>query len=275
MDAALKDKLLKDLQKAGFESEMRAIQAIKSADWDCEGSSAYFDKDESITRNVDAHASLTRGLYAFDDESAVSNFEYNLFIEVKKSERPWVVFKRDAGTYMDRQGFYPKVMHGMTSADFNGPIGTTFRNSSLTKQLGWQGYGVHEAFKEPQDAGRWYAAAVTACKACCNFFGDDEGKTIPTQDHWGLAVAQPVVILDGPLIAAKINKSGDVELEEVSYAPFLFEFGTASYKRSQYRVDLVSLPAVAAYLKFCSLRVDTIFEALDSAAKSKNLKGPL
>jgi hypothetical protein len=269
MDESLKTKLGQDLKKSGFESEMRALQLIQNAGWFCSGASIYFDKDESITRSVDAHAYISFGVYSDDDisDEDISNMSYNLFIEVKKSERPWVVFRRPANGHADNEHLYQKTIRGIDRTHIRA-IRKAFRTESLTGKTGWQGYGVHEAFKEPQESGRWYAAAVSACKACCNYIGDNDGKFFPDEDY-DLSVVQPVVVLDGPLIAAQIGTSGEVEFEEIPYAPFSFEFGTEKYKRRSYRVDLVSLASLPEYLNFNAQRSRAIYETFEQICKDR------
>ncbi|MEY2527403.1 MAG: hypothetical protein QOE73_2174 [Verrucomicrobiota bacterium] len=56
MDEDLKKKLSIDLQKSGFAAEMQTIQTVRRAGWCCSGAAAYFDRDERITRTVDAGA---------------------------------------------------------------------------------------------------------------------------------------------------------------------------------------------------------------------------
>ena len=107
----------------------------------------------------------------------------------------------------------------------------SLRDHSIRRDLGWLGYGVHEAFKEPQDTGRWYAAATTACKATYDYVRRESFKMLEkSEQRWSfLAITQPVVVLDGPMISAELTDDQGITLEEVAFAPFEFEFSTAQY----------------------------------------------
>jgi hypothetical protein len=56
MDEELRSKLIKDLEKSGFASEMRAIQTIRDKGWESSGAGTYFDLDANITRTIDVKA---------------------------------------------------------------------------------------------------------------------------------------------------------------------------------------------------------------------------
>lgn len=158
MDAGLHKKLLLDLQKSGFASEMRTIKAVRDAGWNSSGSGIYFDRDQSITRTIDITA--FKAIHNF--RTGIS-FEYHLFVEVKKTERPWVVFRESEPTDTFGDAWdNPYVSHNECIS--LGELTPFLREHSIRSKIGWVGYGVHEAFKDPQDTGRWYAAAVTTCK---------------------------------------------------------------------------------------------------------------
>jgi hypothetical protein len=91
MDADLHKKLLQDLEKSGFAAEMQTIRAIRNAGWNSSGSGIYFDRDQSITRAIDVTA--FKAIHNSRVGAGGIHFEYHLFIEVKKTERPWVVFR--------------------------------------------------------------------------------------------------------------------------------------------------------------------------------------
>jgi len=256
MNAELHAKILQDLQKSGFASEMRAIRAFRDAGWQCSGAGTYFDLDEGITRTIDLKAyELARDREIGDGGF---EFEYELFVEVKKSERPWIVFRQaeiSKGTGDAWEN--PFVSHHPACP--LGELTPLLRQHSVRKKLGWMGYGVHESFKEPQDTGRWYAAAVSACKATYDFVRHEAFQHL---DHMPkrtfLMMTHPVVIIDGPLWSAELRDGEDPNLEEIEFAPFNFEFGTANYKQKTYRVDLVRLESLTNYLKTLKERIDAI-----------------
>ncbi|HZE58615.1 MAG TPA: hypothetical protein VE031_12225 [Chthoniobacterales bacterium] len=266
MNSDLREKLLRDLEKSGFAAEMHAIQAIRHAGWQCSGSGSYFDRDESITRTIDVTAyKVARNSEVGAGEVA---FEYHLFVEVKKAERPWVVFRqREDPKKIGDAWDNPYFTHNECTS--LGNLTPILRQHSIRARLGWIGYGVHEAFKPPHDAGRWYSAAVTSCKAAYDYVRHDSFKYLKQSGHGMtfLAITHPVVIVDGPLISAELIGDGKPSLEEVSFAPFAFGFSTARYEAATYRVDLVTKDSIAAYLNILQERIDAIFIALYDAKR--------
>ncbi len=127
----------------------------------------------------------------------------------------------------------------------------------MLRSRSWIASGVHHAFKEPSAPSSWYQAFISACKAGEHSVVDEmslyrEASEV-TDDIMKKSTSfhfiQPLVILDGTLVAAELSDTGDILIEEVSSAPFNFEFKTANYDRSSYRVDLVTLTGIEEYLK--------------------------
>ena len=103
MNGELEKRLRTDLQKSGFYSEMRAIDACTAAKWLCQGSATYFDKDERTTRECDFEAVQT--WEALHSDGSNVHVIARLLGQVKKSEHPWIVF-------MDRQIQHPRFTDG-------------------------------------------------------------------------------------------------------------------------------------------------------------------
>ena len=87
MDEKFRKKIIKDLEKSGFGSEMRAIREFLSRKWDCTGNFSYFDKDAQISREGDLHASR---LKSKDLGSQNVIFRFHIAGEVKKSDNSLV-----------------------------------------------------------------------------------------------------------------------------------------------------------------------------------------
>lgn len=266
MDHDFKNKLLKDLEKSGFAAEMQTIQTIRQAGWQCSGAGSYFDRDTHITRTIDIQAYRVARNWEVGDGGV--EFEYQLFIEVKKSERPWIVFRqKEEFTDLGDAWHNPYVSHNKAiSLDKLTP---SLRQHSIRSDLGWLGYGVHEAFKEPQDTGRWYGAAVTACKASYDYVRRESFKFLEKfeQKRSFLVITQPVVVLDGPLVSAELADDQQVTLEDVPFAPFEFQFSTANYEAETYRIDLVRISSLAEYLDIVKRRIDAIYIQLYDAKR--------
>jgi hypothetical protein len=267
VDQDLRKKLLKDLDKSGFAAEMRTIQAIRRAGWTCSGAAAYFDRDERITRTVDARAYQLLRNWKVGDGGV--DLEYHLFIEVKKSERPWIVFcEREDSEKVGDAWDNPYVSHNEPLS--LGEFSSIFQRYSIRRNLGWLGYGVHEAFKDPQDKGRWYSAAITACKATYDFARHESfGMRKSYEKAMAfMMITHPVVVLDGPLISVEVTEEEESPVfEYIQFAPFEFTFSTAQYEPKTYRVDLVNISFIQEYLQVIKQRVDELYGKLYDAKR--------
>jgi hypothetical protein len=268
MNDGLEKKLTEDLEKSGFRSEMKAIREFLRAGWVCTGFANYFDLDLETTRELDLHAATVEyeGM-AGGRELLVA---FYIDAEVKKSEKPWVVFKEQADMFT-RDSWNNLIYCKNLPCEKKALSETISKNSIFTK-LGWKAYGIHESFKKPEAPSRWYPAFVKVSKAseashtkCLNEYEQRLAKTT-TDKFIDFRFYKPVVILDGILVAANLTKSGDISLEEVKYAPLEFAFKSKNYQRGTYIVDIVTLNSLEEYIDICDDRHSAIFEHLKSLA---------
>ncbi len=269
MNEDLRKKLIKDLEKSGLGSAMRALNIFNDEGWSAESGSSYFDKDQNQSREIDITAYHPSNLKV-GKKVCVYNF-FHICAEVKKTEKPWVVFKAYPEQILKFCGWnniisyinLPKPAKQFTKA---------LSKNSLLKELDWQGAGIHQAFKDPSFSSRWYSAFTAACKACEDEYESNksEGKKVsenileePTEFNF----FQPLVILDGILVTAELSKSDEIVITEVDAAPFQFEFKTKNYSRKNYRVDLVTLSGLRGYLQRVVKRQNDINSAFQNEAK--------
>lgn len=184
--------------------------------------------------------------------------EFHICAEVKKSEKPWVVFD---------QHTHPKFLSCAWSnliSVINSPatptkLANALAEFSLIKINGWVGSGVHESFKNPDQPSRWYSSFVSVAKASEFYLestspeGEEQAEDIlanPCEIHF----VQPLVILDAPLYRAILTETGDIEVTEIESAAFKFDYQSKSYKENQFRIDLVTLNGLDKYLKIVEAR---------------------
>ena len=266
MDEKFRKNIIKDLEKSGFGSEMRAIREFLSRKWGCTGSFSYFDKDVQISREGDFHASRRR-MKEFDFPKGVI-FWFHIAGEVKKSDNPWIVFKEPKGVLKADAWNNLTFFKQLPCSHVN--LNEQLKEHSLLAKTGWEGYGIHESFKKPNRSSRWYSSFVSSCKAAEHILeshssGEKSDREI-SKDAFEkppfLLFVKPVVVLDGPLLSAEITSTGKISIKEIEAAPFAFHFKTINYDRSYYRIDLVSLSALAKYIEKSEKRQDTIFNAI-------------
>jgi hypothetical protein len=282
MNLELKTKLLADLKKTGFGSELRASATLNKLDWFCRSSTCYFDKDEKKSREIDITAEYS-GDYKLPSGKLIGVF-FHLIIEIKKSEAPWIVFRRN---YKHRiEGFCSWDRNLISTTNFpkneQGDFSSFLTRHSLKMVCSWEGFGIHQAFKDPDSPSRWYSAATTVCKAAEHLFENGESSKVRTarlaetsredfqNKRTSFSFFQPLVILDGPLFSAVVSPKGELKLEEIKAAPFDFTFQTASYKRRSYRVDLITLNCLGEYSRLTKKRIDDIYRGIKIASNQAN-----
>jgi hypothetical protein len=253
-------KLLADLEKSGMHSELVARNVIVNKGWMLDGTSTYFDRDEGKSREFDVAARRPVNLYHRDDVIVISFF--HLFAEVKKSERPWIVFKRRP-PHWSRSCAWNNLTSACNLPCKPSALTRYLQKHSLIRVNGWEGIGIHEAFKKPDQPSRWYSAFVSACKAA-DWYRHRYGAKERTQTANVLEnpteffFLQPLVILDGQLVSAELSPEGKILLEEVTSAAFKFGYQTDAYEKGGYRVDLVTLTGLPDYLELQRKRHDSI-----------------
>lgn len=256
MEESNKAKIIADLEKSGFLSELQARQIVQhySGHWNCFGSMSFFDLDEHKLRQVDLYAVMPCG-----DRVGRENHTHTVWTlvgEIKKSERPWVVLKDRHDVLVD---YLRQKDQLLSYYNFPGDpvnlIGAMHR-ASYSFGYQWIGCGLHESFKSPSESSRPYSAFVAVVKAAEHFHREyskstsgREKLTFDIQKNpTHLNFIQPIVIVDGQLYGAEVDKAGKVNVEELDMAPMIVSFRSPNYARENYRIDIVRLSALRDYL---------------------------
>lgn len=248
-----------DLVTSGFSSEMSAIKMFWEEGWDSYGSQSFFDLDEGKSWEFDVSAS-TR-LLGGTKSGAHCVIFFDIIAEVKKANKPWVVFRHNPNSEEDLEVGWSDVLHTDLNLPVSGPDLThTFETTSLARINGWKGYGVHESFKNPSQPSQWYSAFVTACKAAhhtlqindLSELRDPQSEYDPSQSS-RLHLVKPVVIVDGPLFSAELTDANDIKIEPISSASVSFQFETKNYDldHSTFNVAIITLDYVKNFAKLC------------------------
>ena len=258
MEKDLKTKIAEDIQKSGFGSEMKALKILRAAGWTATGLAYYTDLESNSTRETDIKAHLCIYDETKDDKDSSFTSFFGLSIEVKKTEKPWVVFKEQP-TYSFEvleghrslyfvDGLNPKLPNGIPG---------TIQKSGLAKEIGWFGNGLHESFKSPDQSSRWYSAFVSVCKASEEALKENSW-TVDKVKHSDqtpyLWFNKPLIVIDGNLFSATLDEKTELVITEEEMCSVKFVFKNEHYTRGEYFVDLVTLSALNKYLEFCSKR---------------------
>jgi hypothetical protein len=272
MNPEFEKKVIADLEKSGFSSELRAIRTFLSCGWACTGFANYFDLDQELITGVD--------LYAWKDkevrhERLRYGVQFRIDAEVKKSEKPWIVFKEESDHVIDDH--INNLTHICGLVPFS--LRHAMAQDSAYSQLRWKAYGIHEGFKDPNAPSRSYSAMIKACKSAEHtlkvssaYYREFEERSKDREDddrsykeHFVVFV-KPIVILEGILLAAGLSDTGQISIEEIQFAPVQFYYKSKHCEKGIYLVDIVTLEGLKEYIRMSERRHQNIFDEVEHLA---------
>lgn len=243
MNDEFRAKVTDDLLKSGFASELKALKTFNERrDWSAVTGAAFFDPVLNMSRELDFTAHKHR--FRRRAEEFLFNVTVSLVAEVKKSEKPWAVL-RGSPWATPELPFLMNAMIRSTARVSESEIHSAFAKGCVISANGWFGHGVHEVFKKPDEHGRWFGSAAKTCRAS---FEATQRPLLQLQgDTWVVEYTQPLVILDGKLLAVALDEKNEMLVEEISFASVQFEEHSREAKKS-FIVDLVTLEALPSYV---------------------------
>lgn len=262
MSGELEDKIRDDLAKAGMLSELRARKIFADAGWRVRGPGAYFDREEEKSREGDFYA--TRVVSSRTDGSPPLHLEFSAVAEVKKSERPWVVFKRPLEEF-ERGCAWNNLIARVNLPCEPHALVSSLVEHSLLRTLGWEGAGIHESFKSPDQPSRWYSAFVASLKWASHMRDEcphSEDTHAGNDESVELYFFQPLVVLDGRMFSAELDSDSQIAVSEITSAAFRFEYASKVYEKDSFRVDLVTVDGLAEYISLLENRQASIAEGM-------------
>jgi hypothetical protein len=258
MNPEFKKKIIEDLEKTGYPAEFKVRRAIynRSGRWDSTGTMGYFDLDEQKLREIDVFAFMPCGDRV--SRSKHTHTVWTLVIEVKKSEngKPWVVFKERRDVIRDVLRWKQDlVSYCNLPAEWEKNFSWKVYESSFCKGMDWIGSGIHESFKKASNP-RPFSAMVSVVKAAEHFHAEQKKifQEMPaitddiSENPSRVFFTRPVIVLDGELLSAELDTSGELQVAEIDMAPLYVGYRSEQYQRENYRVDLVRMSALDDYL---------------------------
>lgn len=261
-------RIKEDIKKSGFSAEMHVNSILtKNKFGTLFPSHTYLDKDQNISREIDILAVCMTN----NDEEKICVM-VSLAVEVKKSEKPWVIFGRDRKHTAIEEllgvGFSAYHMQMIR----NEPPG--FHTSGLSKlkspflKSEFHGKSFHEAFKPPQEHSQIYAAIMTAIKASVYeielFNKEHEKKTTYSPENYTIiSIILPVVVLEGKLFKSFLDENSNVEVEMRDYLPISLAYSSVNYVdqgSKNYFGEIVTLDGFDSYVKDIMSWQKSIFE---------------
>lgn len=245
----LKSKILKDIRKSGFLSEMKTNAILIKNGWtNTHNAETFLDKDFNKSREIDITAYKVKY-----DKAERLRIGIHLVIEVKKSDKPWIIFCQEKQSKI-RRGLGWRILnfkdnitrHQLSYNEIN--LKNRHANSELF------GTSYYEAFKEPSESSQVYSALMTCCKAAVHeqelnsWEVDGKKKYDATRSH-DLDFFLPIVVLDGLMFKSILDNKGELDLTQVDYSPIRLNYSSKNYEETTFYPEIITLNGLKEHLE--------------------------
>lgn len=227
-----KANILSDLLKSGFPAEIYISSTLEQQEWMVYNSSLFFDKEESKEREIDIHAVKVDDSFINRTPTKVGLGDVcksisHLIIEVKKCKKPLIFFQygREYAGFFPNQTFKSKKerFHHLSLDDIDSVYAS--RGDLFTRKETLKFYGLikhrykenplhktfYMAFPSPSQPNQVYEAVKKTYKALMY------QKSRYGNGAYVLHIFYPIVVVDGDLWSAKLDKKGNINLEKVEH----------------------------------------------------------
>lgn len=216
MSEGLSRKIVNDLKKVGFPTEVAVSSFLDRVGWTVYNGALFEDLDENKPREIDVHAvnvnnSLADKIKVKIEPGNENKLISHLVIEVKRSDKPWVFFDNGRIRWpwispprnfkSEKERFHYFLINDLKKY---GLKKYRYMKDKLHKSY-------HVALSSPSQPSMIYEALVKVSKALVYF-----------KSHYGtgtyvLHLFIPIVVLDGSLWSASLDNKENVRLKEVDY----------------------------------------------------------
>ena len=247
--SSLPTKIVEDLYKVGFPSEVAAASSLEREKWMVYNGVLFLDPETKKPREIDIHAVKVDWSLADQAPEKKSGNENKLIshlvIEVKKSSRPWVFFDNGSVAWpqIPPQNFKSEIegFDELTFDDLKGLGMKTHRHidSKLHKSF-------HVSFSDPSQPSAIYESLIKTTIAL-NYFKNRYGV-----GGYALHLFIPIVIFDGTLWSASLDIKKGVTLKKVDslltvFSRLVEDNNGGSYEEEQI-CEVVTLDSFTKYL---------------------------
>lgn len=251
----LKDKILEDILKTGFVTELQVGSVLRKREWTTSHGDTYEDLDTGKSREIDIIATLVK----YDEESDLF-LEFSLVIDVKRmKKRPWVIFSTEK-TISDTEGW--RILnsgYNYKSLNQDKFTSTIFTSDDLDEmnfksEIDRYGIAFHESFKSPSETSQAFQSLIGASKAAWDrkekHHSKDELKDFNKNEPTELNIFIPVIVLDGELFEVSIDKEGELQLHEEKMIQVDLNYSSSNYSKRdlEFFPDIVQIDYFEDYL---------------------------
>ena len=267
MEENFKNKLLKYIkEKTGYLEELKVGNIFSEAGWDVRHSNYYLDRDEQKGREIDVYA---RKNIVFEDSLGEKiSIGINLVCEVKKSiKKPWVIFSTNKNLYDSFFGFSLYYENNMKNVleqkitmkvDRNSSIGSFARIGETYCEA-----FINNAKKSGSDYSQIFKSLTSSAKASEYFLSmREQNYFLDALYPKSIEFFEPIVIIDGRLCEAYLNKENELELNEINHIPVLFNRVSPKYDRNNYIIDVITIKELPNLLTSKEKWINAIMEKI-------------
>lgn len=229
------NRILADIKKTGFVSELNAASIFLKNNWKVSHNSSYLDKDQEKSREID----LTAQKFDFEPKFRFRQ-EFYIAVEIKSSERPWVVFASSKTDDSISSKDWENLFAAENLLIWRHLNTEEIKNGYMRASYDKVGTAFHEVFKSPSQPSQIFEAVISACKAVTfmkDSFEEVRGITSaenisynPKEYHF-LGIFMPLIVVDGELYEAHLDDKGELVLEEKDFIPLRFAYSSPKYRR--------------------------------------------
>src|ERR1035437_737713 len=257
MTEKFKQSILDSIKKGGFASELKVSKCTNKRNWLTLNNYVYFDKDKKVNREIDLLCIKGSKYNRFSE----LELKINLTIEVKKSEKnPWVFFigKNEPTTL--EHGFFSLTSY----RNINHHIFEGLFQEYPRQKIKYVATSYCEAFRD-SEVSNIYKAVDSSMKATYYFhngnllnkrkenipdeeFASDLFEPIDKPRASQLVIFIPLIVLDGVLIKAHLDKKLELQVEESTYIPYESYYIDDTGHEHFYAMDIISINYLNKYL---------------------------
>ncbi len=264
-------KILIDVDRSGQLTQMKVYQTLKNTGWEnIQCNEYYMDRDENKFQQIDIDAYTNQTNY-IDDMSLVVGL--HLIIKIKRSlNNPWVVFTTELSILEKAMG----AGRIMNSSGLKGPDITEalelYQKGDVEKLEGQVGRSYLQAFKKEKGSDQEIICGLNSCVKAAEHMRETQKNYIGSLgDENALAIYEPLIVLEGQLFEATLDKAQNVVLRECPYLCISFNYVAPHYGQSHRHAYIVTLEGLPSYLKNRMSLLERL-ERFTAARLKKNIK---
>lgn len=254
--AITKEKILEEIQKSGFPSELKIANIFSKDGWEIESNNYYIDRDEQKGREIDLICKFQKTTETTEEEYL--ELIFSMIVEIKSSKNPWIFFSSPTTRF--EKSVHPPFISNFIN--FSEDLEQTLRGKiyNLSNKLGRSFYSIGQ--------NQIFPALCSVAKATehafeSNFLHKGETNGIPT-GYKLMYAYEPVIIFDGELFEAFLNSKEEIEVQESNYIQVSFNYLSPNYKNRKfgYIIHLVKCGYLKDFLEHTKKRYLEISEKL-------------